>query len=73
MEKVKDTLIVQGELLDRQEKSFDGRVNRVLDTFEQFAKDSDLRFQRLDERLNVLMTVVEKHISGPGHNGGARS
>ncbi len=71
--KVNDNLLVQGELLDRQEKSFDGRLNRVLDTFDRFAQESDQRFRHLDERLNVLMTGVEKHISGSGHSGGARS
>jgi uncharacterized protein YejL (UPF0352 family) len=39
---------------------------------EQSQKQSDQRFRGLDERLNALITVVEKHITGPDHERKAR-
>jgi hypothetical protein len=42
-------------------------VIRITELMEQSQKQTDERFRGLDERLNALITVVEKHITGPDH------
>jgi DNA anti-recombination protein RmuC len=49
-----------------------GAVIRITELMEQSQKQADQRFRGLDERLNALITVVEKHITGPDHEHKAR-
>jgi exonuclease VII small subunit len=40
---------------------------RMTEIMQESQQQADARFNRLDERLNTLITVVERHITGPGH------
>lgn len=40
---------------------------RMTEIMQESQQQADDRFKRLDKRLNALMTVVEKYVSGPGH------
>jgi phage shock protein A len=40
---------------------------RMTEIMQESQQQADARFTRLDERLNTLITVVERHITGPGH------
>jgi exonuclease VII small subunit len=39
---------------------------RMTVIMQESQQQADDRFKRLDERLNALITVVERHVSGPG-------
>ena len=40
---------------------------RMTEIMQESQQQADSRFNRLDDRLNTLITVVERHITGPGH------
>ena len=40
---------------------------RMTEIMQQSQEQADARFKGLDERLNTLITVVERHTTGPGH------
>jgi septal ring factor EnvC (AmiA/AmiB activator) len=53
--------------LRESQATLTGAAIRITELMEQSQKQSDQRFRGLDERLNALITVVEKHITGPDH------
>jgi len=40
---------------------------RMTEIMQESQQQADTRFKRLDERLNTLINVVEKHLTGPSH------
>ena len=40
---------------------------RMTELMQESQEQADTRFKRLDERLNTLITVVERHLTSPGH------
>ena len=40
---------------------------RMTEIMQESQQQADVRFTRLDERLNTLITVVERHVTGPAH------
>ena len=48
---------------DQSGRSLIAAVNKLADA----QKAADERSARLDERLNTLISVVERHITGPDH------
>jgi hypothetical protein len=44
-----------------------GAIVRIAKLLEQSPRQADKRFRGLDDRLNALITVVEKHITGRDH------
>jgi septal ring factor EnvC (AmiA/AmiB activator) len=58
--------------LRESQATLTGAAIRITELMEQSQKQSDQRFRGLDERLNALITVVEKHITGPDHERKAR-
>ena len=45
------------------------RVVEIVEDLAEAQKKTELRLQQTDERLNVLINVVEKHITGHDHGG----
>jgi DNA repair ATPase RecN len=60
------------ERLRESQATLTAAVIRITELMEQTQRQTDDRFKRLDERLNALITVVEKHIAGPDHGDRAR-
>jgi len=53
--------------LRESQATLTGAVIRITELLEQSQRQTDARFRGLDERLSALITVVEKHITGPDH------
>jgi|SRR5579859_348358 len=45
------------------------RIAELIENLTEAQKVTDGRFKLTDERLNALINVVERHITGPDHGG----
>jgi len=61
-----DFLVRTGRLLEDLARRTDGRFEDFAKERERSNKESDERFRRLDERLNILIAVVERYFSNGG-------
>jgi DNA anti-recombination protein RmuC len=71
LEKMRLESSAADERLRESQATLAAAMIRITELMEQAQRQTDERFKRLDERLNALITVVEKHITGPDH--GARA
>jgi len=72
LEKMRVEFSAADERLRDSQATLTGAVIRITELLEQSQRQTDERFKGLDERLNALITVVEKHITGPDHGDKAR-
>jgi len=67
LEKMRVEFSAADERLHESQATLTGAVIRITELMEEAQRQTDERFRGLDERLNALITVVEKHITGPDH------
>jgi len=67
LEKTRLDYTAADERLRESQATLTAAVIRITELMERSQKQTDERFKALDERLNALITVVEKHITGPDH------
>ena len=72
LEKMRLEAIAADERLRESQTTLTAAAIRITELMEQAQRQTDERFKGLDERLNVLITVVEKHITGPDHGHGSQ-
>jgi DNA anti-recombination protein RmuC len=72
LEKMRVEFSAADERLRDSQATLTGAVIRITELMEQAQRQTDERFKGLADRLDVLITVVEKHITGPDHGARAR-
>ena len=68
LEKMRAESQAADDRLRESQATLTAAVVPITELMEQSQKQTDARFRGLDERLNALITVVEKHIASPGHS-----
>jgi len=62
-----DAVVTVIERLAQDNENLGKRLEELREIQKRNEEGSDRRFKALDERLNILMNVVERHVTENGH------